>query len=125
MKGVDRVTGTTAQQRSLLDTQLKAADAGATGAAKGLLDAVLAWDGSYDRTNSVGTLEPGVAAWEALKDAAVAPQPRAVPTRRRSCAWTRPTSGRRPRKPQPRSRRGSGRRLRRHGVSRAGCTTSA
>jgi penicillin amidase len=66
VKAVDRATGTTAQQRPLLDAQLKAAADGATGGAKTLLDAVVAWDGSYDRTASDGTVEPGVAAWQTL-----------------------------------------------------------
>jgi penicillin G amidase len=76
-KGVDRVAGTHAQQRSLLDAKVRGAAAGATGPAKALLDAVVAWDGSYDRTDAQGTVDPGVAAWEALKDAAVDSLPRA------------------------------------------------
>jgi len=78
IKAVDRVAGTTAQQRSLVDAQLRAAAAQATGGAKTVLDAILAWDGNYDRTDAAGTVDPGVAAWEALKDAAVDLLPRAV-----------------------------------------------
>jgi penicillin G amidase len=71
IKAVDRVAGTTAQQRSLVDAQLRAAAAQATGGAKTVLDTILAWDGNYDRTDAAGTVDPGVAAWEALKDEAV------------------------------------------------------
>jgi hypothetical protein len=78
VKGVDRVAGTTAQQRPLLDGELRAAAGGASGAAKTLLDTIVAWDGSYDRVDAAGTVDPGVAAWEALEDAAVARLPRAA-----------------------------------------------
>ena len=44
---------------------------GASGPGKVLLDTILAWDGNYDRTDAAGTVDPGVAAWEALKKAAV------------------------------------------------------
>jgi acyl-homoserine lactone acylase PvdQ len=77
VKAVDRAAGTHAQQRSLLTAKLRAADGGATGAAKALLDTVLAWDGDYDTTDAAGTVNPGVAAWEALKDAMVGRLPRA------------------------------------------------
>ena len=43
-----------------------------------MLDTILAWDGNYDRTDAAGTVDPGVAAWEALKDEAVKLMPRAV-----------------------------------------------
>jgi penicillin amidase len=59
--------GTTAQQRPLLTPRLQAAATGATGNAKALLDTVLAWDGSYARTDAAGTIDPGVAAWQELK----------------------------------------------------------
>jgi penicillin G amidase len=78
IKAVDRVAGTTAQQRSLVDSQLRAAAAQASGGAKTVLDAILAWDGNYDRTDAAGTVDPGVAAWEALKDEAVDLLPGAV-----------------------------------------------
>jgi penicillin G amidase len=77
VKGVDRVSGTHAQQRSLLDARIKAAANGATGASKALLDTVVAWDGSYDEVNGANTVDPGVASWEALKDAAVGTLPKA------------------------------------------------
>jgi acyl-homoserine lactone acylase PvdQ len=75
--GVDRIAGTHAQQRSLLDARLRTAAAGATGSAKTVLDTILAWDGSYDEANASGTVDPGVAAWEELKDAALLSLPRA------------------------------------------------
>jgi hypothetical protein len=68
--GVDREAGTTAQQRPLLDAQLRAAASGATGPAKAVLDTIVAWDGDYDTVDGAGTVDPGVAALEALKDAA-------------------------------------------------------
>ena len=76
VKGIDRVAGTTAQQRPLLDAQLRAAATGATGPAKALLDTVVAWDGNYDVADAAGTVDPGVASWEALKDAAVRTLPK-------------------------------------------------
>ena len=71
IKAVDRLAGTTAQQRPLLDARLRTAAGGASGPGKVLLDTILAWDGNYDRTDAAGTVDPGVAAWEALKKAAV------------------------------------------------------
>jgi acyl-homoserine lactone acylase PvdQ len=78
VKAVDRVAGTHAQQRPLLDGKLRAADAGASGPAKALLDTVLAWDGDYDTTDAHGTVNPGVASWEALMAAMVERLPRAA-----------------------------------------------
>jgi penicillin G amidase len=78
IKAIDRTSGTTAQQRSLLQAQLQEAANGATGGAKTVLDTILAWDGNYDRTDAAGTVDPGVAAWEALKDEAVDLLPSAV-----------------------------------------------
>jgi acyl-homoserine lactone acylase PvdQ len=78
VKAVDRTAGSTAQQRPLLDAELRSAAGGASGAAKSLLDAIVAWDGSYDRVDAAGTVDPGVAAWEALKDAAVQRLPSAA-----------------------------------------------
>ena len=71
IKAVDRLAGTTAQQRPLLDARLRTVAGGASGPGKVLLDTILAWDGNYDRTDAAGTVDPGVAAWEALKKAAV------------------------------------------------------
>jgi hypothetical protein len=78
VKAVDRAAGTHAQQRALLDARIRAAATAATGPAKTVLDTIVAWDGSYDETNAAGTVDPGVASWEALKDAAVDTLPRAA-----------------------------------------------
>jgi penicillin G amidase len=67
---VDRITGTTAEQRPLATRRLKRARRGARGRARIVLDTILAWDGSYSRADSNGTVDPGVAAWEAFKSAA-------------------------------------------------------
>ena len=66
---LERRIGTTAQQRPLLDARLKTAQAAATGPARTVLDTIVAWDGNYDREDSRGTVDPGVAAFEALKEA--------------------------------------------------------
>jgi penicillin G amidase len=78
LKAVERAAGTTAQQRSLLDARLRKAGATATGPAKTVLDTILAWDGNYDRTDANGTVDPGVAALEAVKDAAEDTLPKAA-----------------------------------------------
>ena len=80
VKAVDRAAGTHAQQRALLQRRLTAAAGPATGPGKALLDTVLAWDGSYDAVDGSGTVDPGVASWEALKDAVKATLPRAART---------------------------------------------
>jgi penicillin amidase len=67
-KSLLRTVGTTAQQRPLAQARLRRAAARATGTAKAVLDALLAWDGSYHRTDDAGTVDPGVAIWEELKD---------------------------------------------------------
>jgi acyl-homoserine lactone acylase PvdQ len=72
VEGVDQVTGQTAQARPFLQNALSRADAGATGPAKAVLDTLLAWDGNYTRTDAAGTVDPGVAAWDAFRAAAVA-----------------------------------------------------
>jgi penicillin G amidase len=69
---VDLLTGQTAQARAALQDALTRADAGATGPAKDVLDTLLAWDGNYTRTDPAGTVDPGVAAWDAFRAAAVA-----------------------------------------------------
>jgi penicillin amidase len=66
VKGVDRLAGTVAQQRPLLDGALRTAASGASGPARTVLDAIVAWDGSYDRAAADGTVDPGVAVWQAL-----------------------------------------------------------
>jgi penicillin G amidase len=71
IKAVDRAAGTHAQQRILLDRTLRNVQAEMTGPAKTVIDTIIAWDGSYDTTDAAGTVDPGVAAWEALKDEVV------------------------------------------------------
>ena len=63
------VSGTTAQQFPLRDKRkLRRAGnlAGADG--RGVLSALASWNGSYDKENEEGTVHPGVAIWEELKD---------------------------------------------------------
>ena len=62
-KLVDEYAGTHAQQRVLLDDRLRQIRKGATGQAAKVLDTILDWGGDYDRTNSNGTVRPGVATW--------------------------------------------------------------
>jgi acyl-homoserine lactone acylase PvdQ len=66
-RNIVRTTGTTAQQRPLYQRRLKRLRRGATGRAAEILDALLAWDGSYHRTDAGGTVDPGVAIWEQFK----------------------------------------------------------
>jgi penicillin amidase len=60
--------GTVAQQRPLAGGKLRAALPGATRHEALVLRTILAWNGSYAVTNSRGTVNPGVAAWQTLKD---------------------------------------------------------
>ena len=82
LKAIDRVTGTHAQQRMLSTGKLKKARRGASGDAKVVLDAILAWDGDYATTDSEGKVPPGVAAWDAFcataRNVAVARYPKEV-----------------------------------------------
>jgi penicillin G amidase len=70
LQAVIHAAGTTAQQRPLATADLKAALHGAKGHARTVLAAILAWKGSYDRTDAHGDVSPGVAAWQAFKVAA-------------------------------------------------------
>ena len=65
-----RLEGTTAQQRPLAGTQLRRAAKGATGPAAAVLRTLLAWSGNYTATDAAGTVDPGVATWEAFKEQA-------------------------------------------------------
>jgi penicillin amidase len=60
--------GTVAEQRPLATPELREAVTGATGSAAVVLRTILAWNGSYVQTDSNGTVDPGVAAWQELKD---------------------------------------------------------
>ena len=66
LTAIDRVTGTHAQQRMRSTTKLRRARRGATGDARVVLDAVLAWSGDYHTTDADGKVPPGVAAWDAF-----------------------------------------------------------
>ena len=66
-QAVVAAAGTHAQQRPLADTRLRKALSGSTGPAERILRALIEWDGSYDRTDPAGTVDPGVAIWEELK----------------------------------------------------------
>jgi penicillin G amidase len=71
VRGVDRLTGTISEGRPIATLTLRKARKRATGPAATVLDTLLRWDGSYDRTGSDGKVDPGVAAWLAFKAAAV------------------------------------------------------
>jgi penicillin amidase len=60
--------GTVAEQRPLVTAQLRVAERGADPHAAAVLRTILAWNGSYAQTDSRGTVAPGVAAWQELKD---------------------------------------------------------
>jgi hypothetical protein len=60
--------GTVAEQRPLATRQLKRALHGARGGAAVVLRTILGWNGSYNQTDSNGTVDPGVAAWQTFKD---------------------------------------------------------
>jgi acyl-homoserine lactone acylase PvdQ len=68
--GILERTRRIATQRPTAEPQLRAASAGATGPAADVLATLLAWDGDFTRTREDGTVEPGVATWEAFKAAA-------------------------------------------------------
>ena len=63
-----RYVGTHAQQRPLASARIRKARKGARGEAKAVLDALWTWGGSYHVVDSNGTVDPGVAIWEQLKD---------------------------------------------------------
>jgi len=76
MQALVRQEGTTAQQFPLSTARLRIAARGATGGAQAVLSTLLAWDGSYAKTAADGTVDPGVATWDAFR-AAMAQQVRA------------------------------------------------
>ena len=82
LTAIDRITGTHAQQRVLSGRKLRKAARGASGDAKVVLDAIVAWDGDYGTTDSDGKVPPGVAAWDAFcagaQKIATAPFPEGV-----------------------------------------------
>jgi acyl-homoserine lactone acylase PvdQ len=66
-QAVVRREGSTSQQRPLATARLRHAAHGSTGRARAVLRTILAWDGDYTRTDAAGTVDPGVAAWQAFK----------------------------------------------------------
>ncbi|MEA2472169.1 MAG: penicillin amidase [Thermoleophilaceae bacterium] len=70
-RAVDRITGTTAQQRPIAAGPLNKALVGATGPAKTVLDTIKHWNGSYHQVDANGTVDPGVAAWQAFANGAL------------------------------------------------------
>jgi penicillin amidase len=68
--GVDAFTRTHAQQRVLMGKQLAKLRKGASGQAATVLDTILRWDGSFDRKDSKGNVDPGVATWQTFTDEA-------------------------------------------------------
>jgi penicillin G amidase len=68
--GVLRNTSSIATQRPTAQKLLERAAKGATGPAADVLNTLLGWDGNFTRTADDGTLEPGVATWQAFKAAA-------------------------------------------------------
>jgi penicillin amidase len=67
LKHAVQVAGTTAEQRPFSTHWLKRALHGADARAAAVLRAILRWKGSYNQTDSHGTVAPGLAAWQALK----------------------------------------------------------
>ena len=61
------MAGTVAQQRPQATPKLRRALHGATAPEATVVRTILHWGGSYARTNSQGTVDPGVAAWQNLK----------------------------------------------------------
>ncbi|MGI8511352.1 MAG: penicillin acylase family protein [Solirubrobacteraceae bacterium] len=65
-----RQSGTVAQQFPRTRVKLASAMRGATAPQRLVMQTLLNWDGSYDRTAADGTVDPGVAAWGAFRAAA-------------------------------------------------------
>lgn len=62
-------SGTVAQQFPLRDRgKFKRAQGRANANGRAVLGALRAWNGNYDAEDSMGTVDPGVAIWEVLKD---------------------------------------------------------
>jgi acyl-homoserine lactone acylase PvdQ len=69
--GMDRLihsAGTVAQQRPFATSDLRAALRGASRHEAAVLKVILKWGGSYAKTSANGTVDPGVAAWQELKN---------------------------------------------------------
>jgi penicillin amidase len=68
MEHLIKEAGTTAQQRPFAEPALTAALHGASPQERAVLQTILRWHGSYLDTTTNGTVDPGVAAWQTLKD---------------------------------------------------------
>jgi penicillin G amidase len=69
-KGVDAYTGTHAQQRVLMAKRIRHVRKGASAEAATVLDTILRWNGSYNKQDGNGTVDPGVATWQAFTEQA-------------------------------------------------------
>ena len=69
-QNVVRQAGTIAQQLFAAEPSLRRASTGATGGASAVLAALLRWNGSYAQAAGDGTVDPGVATWDAFRAAA-------------------------------------------------------
>jgi hypothetical protein len=68
MEQLIKKAGTVAQQRPFAGPKLRAALHGATHQEAAVLLTIRHWNGSYSATNAKGTVDPGVAAWQTLKN---------------------------------------------------------
>lgn len=71
-RDIIRRSGTTAQQFPFADPLLRSARREADGRTRAVLGELKRWNGSYASTDSAGTVAPGAAIWEALKEQAAA-----------------------------------------------------
>jgi penicillin amidase len=71
-RAIDRSSGTIAQQYPFARPKLRRARRLSRGPGRAVLDALLAWDGSYARMADDGRVHEAVAIWEELKDRAEA-----------------------------------------------------
>jgi penicillin G amidase len=69
-KGINRVSGTIAQQYPFFRRHLRRAVRGTRGPTRQVFQTLLEWNGNYHHTRSDGTVSPGVAVWEEFKDQA-------------------------------------------------------
>jgi penicillin amidase len=67
MQELIRHAGTTVQQFPAARPRLERARKGATGPAATVLGTLLTWNGSYAEAKDDGTVEPGVATWDAFR----------------------------------------------------------
>jgi hypothetical protein len=68
MEHLIKKAGTVAQQRPFAGPELRAALHGANRQEEAVLQTIEHWHGDYAITNAANTVDPGVAAWQTLKD---------------------------------------------------------